>query len=260
MTAMAVERKLNQLPIPRSGGKLADLTVHVTRDYTQFKPLNGNRGINKAHVESLKRSMSERHLISPLIVNERMYVIDGQHRLAAASALGLPVYYVICKGYGVTEMQTLNQNSTNWGVAEFVACYASLGNENYQKLIDFKTKFKFGWHETLTLLGVARPGRISDSSIVKGTAIVSDEVVNWAESVATRILECGQYYEGFRRRSFIFAMMRMLQHPAFVFNEWIDKLRLCRSKMYDCVDTESYIELIEEIYNYRRQGKVNLRF
>jgi hypothetical protein len=201
--------------------------------------------------------MGKNHLMSPVIVNEHMYVIDGQHRIAAAMELKLPVYYIIADGYGIEEMQTLNQNTKNWTGTDFMNCYADLGHADYVILRDFMAKYKFGLQECVVLLGANR-GSTGYAQVASGVFQVTQ--LAKAEEVALSILECGQFYEGYRRRSFVFALLALMERPIFVFQEFLDKLRNQRAKMFHCATTEQYIELIEEIYNYRRQNKINLRF
>ena len=43
--------------------------------------------------------MKKKYLVSPILVNEKMEVIDGQHRLQAQKELNLPTYYIKNKGY-----------------------------------------------------------------------------------------------------------------------------------------------------------------
>ena len=70
----------------------------------------------------------------------------------------------------------------------------------------------------------------------------------------------GKYYSGYKRRSFIYAMIGLFKNKNFDFNEFIHKLKTQPSAMVDCTDTQQYLSLIEEIYNYRRREKVNLRY
>ena len=72
--------------------------IHVTSDYDQFTYLVGNRDIVNKHVKSLSTEIDNRDLEIPIIVNEKMEVCDGQHRLEAYKALDLPVHYIIKEG------------------------------------------------------------------------------------------------------------------------------------------------------------------
>jgi len=67
-------------------------------------------------------------------------------------------------------------------------------------------------------------------------------------------------YPGYNRNHFILAMLQLMKKPQFEFAEFIGKLRLQPSTLFDCQSVSQYVSLIEEIYNYRRRDKVNLRY
>lgn len=66
-----------------------------TKDYNIFKKHPNNREIFHANLEKIKRSIQIKNLLEyrPIIVDKKMQVIDGQHRLEAARQLGVPIYY-----------------------------------------------------------------------------------------------------------------------------------------------------------------------
>ena len=66
-----------------------------TTDYTKFKKTRGNRPVDAAHVEQLKKLISDRDLEDPIRVNKNMEVIDGQHTLEARKQLDLKIPYII---------------------------------------------------------------------------------------------------------------------------------------------------------------------
>jgi hypothetical protein len=78
--------------------------------------------------------------------------------------------------------------------------------------------------------------------------------------MADKIMLIEPFYDGFKRRSFVYALMTLFKKPQFEFTEFIQKLRLQPTALINCVDTDQYITLIEEIYNYRRRDKINLRY
>lgn len=236
------------------------MKVQTTTNYTRFKPLRGNRSINAAHKARLMQSMRENYRFTVIIVNEKDEVIDGQHRLACAQELGLPVNFVRCNGYGLDDVQSLNINSKNWTLADYMAGYCQMGKTNYMVLRDFKAKYKFGYHECIYLLtGVT--SSMTGHNIDKfksGEFVVND--LKLAEDFADKIVALVEYYDGARRRSFIFAMARLLKNPQFSYERFVSKLSIQRSKLYHCSFIEQYIELIEKIYNHYTSDKVNLRF
>jgi hypothetical protein len=112
-----------------------------TKDYGAFQSVAGNRALDLQHIVTLKKNMEKYGNLTPnfpVIVNERMEVIDGQHRVAALQELGWPVFYQVQEDLGLEVVQGINQASRNWSWKDFASSYASQGNENYKKLLDAK--------------------------------------------------------------------------------------------------------------------------
>ena len=78
--------------------------------------------------------------------------------------------------------------------------------------------------------------------------------------MAEKIKMIEPYYNGYLRRSFILALHGMFKNENFEFTEFIAKLKQQPTTLQDCTNTSQYKSLIEEIYNYRRREKINLRF
>lgn len=83
--------------------------IQRTNNYYMFKRLEGNRFVDPKKVNKLKKSIDEVGYISnPIIVNEKMEVIDGQHRLEALKELGKPVEYIVQKNLDIKEVLFMN--------------------------------------------------------------------------------------------------------------------------------------------------------
>ena len=120
-----------------------DTTVEKSIDYTKFKIIDGNRNINKTHVNNLIKSIEHNNLLHlrPIIVDEDYYILDGQHRFLAAQKLEKEFYFIKCTSESYKELITLNRNQKNWTLDDFINFYAvKFKNENYIKLIDLKEK------------------------------------------------------------------------------------------------------------------------
>lgn len=231
--------------------------VHTTTDYFLFKPIGGNRNKNLLHINRLKKSMAQNYLFTAIIVNEKLEIIDGQHRFDVIQELGLPLHYIICKGYGLNEVHILNANSKNWNADDYEEGYCNLGYEDYILYRNFRKNYNVG-HNECQLLLTKRGHQHLKSDFYEGKL----KVTNLQE--ATKFIEQAllivPYYSGVRRRGFINAMITLLKNPNFEFTEFLQKLKLQPTALVDCVSVSQYISLIEEIYNYRRREKVNLRF
>ena len=113
---------------------MEQLKIYETRDYGLFKKLEGNRDLRC--VERIKKSIAEvGYILSPICVNERMEVIDGQNRLQALKELEMPVHYYVCEGIGIKEAIQMNLGRQNWRPVDYAKAYALRGNENYKRLL-----------------------------------------------------------------------------------------------------------------------------
>lgn len=245
--------------------------VDETKDLQIFKTLSGNRPPNPQHVKRLADSIRKYGmLINPILVNEKMQVIDGQHRLLAAKEAGSHIYYIIVRGYDLTHVHALNLNQKNWTGADFLEGYANMGIPDYVLLRDFWARHPYynlvdciALCSNLSSAGTFQPGAINSDT---GTRQVFNEGT-WkardmqkAELDAQNIKLIETYYPGYNRTQFMGTMLLMFRHPNFDFNEFMQKVRLQPTALVDCANREQYKALIEDIYNFRRREKVNLRF
>jgi hypothetical protein len=83
---------------------------------------------------------------------------------------------------------------------------------------------------------------------------------NEACKIIEKIMLVEPYYDEWKRRSFILAMLQLFKNSNFELTEFLQKLKLQPTAMTNCSTTNQYVSLIEEIYNYRRREKVNLRY
>ena len=119
--------------------------VYVTKDYSIFKRLTGNRDIPESRIGKIVESIQTIGWVrNPIIVNEKMEVIDGQGRLTALQRLKLPVEYIIAEGAGNKECIYMNMNMVNWKLPDFIKSYAEQGNENYQRLLSLMERYANG--------------------------------------------------------------------------------------------------------------------
>jgi hypothetical protein len=234
--------------------------VHTTTDYFMFKPIDGNRNKNLLHIKRLQNSMTENYLFTIITVNENYEIIDGQHRFEVIKELKLPLNYVICKGYGLNEVHILNQNSKTWNSDDYLTGYCKLENQDYIKYKVFKDKYNLAHNICIALLS-------GFSSNTSGSGIKEFydgefKIKTWNEAIvfAENLKTIGLIYKGYKREKFIFALLRLLKKGNFELTEFISKLKLQSTLMIDCPTTQQYINLIEQIYNYKRREKVNLRY
>lgn len=119
--------------------------VYTTKDYSIFKRLVGNRDIPESRISKIIDSIQKIGWVhNPIVVNEKMEVIDGQGRLTALQRLKMPVEYIIAPGASTKECIYMNMNMVNWKLPDFIKSYAEQGNENYQRLLSLMEKYVTG--------------------------------------------------------------------------------------------------------------------
>lgn len=223
--------------------------VFKTKNYSIFKNLLGNRVIDKTNLARLKNSMNDIGTIDiPIIVNENYEVIDGQHRLQACKDLNREVCYMVIKGCSLKEVHKLNTIGKKWGFYDYLEAYANAGLQDYQIAKRFVDKYKFGYVETLAMLGGC--DRID---FIDGKLKIKDyqDAIQKAESIKM----IAPYYSGFKRRSFVMAMLKCFDIEGFSIATFTQKLSIQRTKMVDCATLNQYLMLIEDIYNYKSRGE-----
>lgn len=248
--------------------------VYKTSDLSIFKLIDGNRVPNLQHVKRLSESIRVNGMkCNPILVNEQMQVIDGQHRLMACKNTNSFVYYIIVDGYSLNEVHTLNLNQKNWTKKDFMEGYANMGVEPYIKLKSFIEKNDdFSFNDCVILCSntssnnadVSHKYKIQNPSLSKievfteGTWAGKD--FNIAQDWANKIRMISTYYNGYNRSVFVGTICGLFLNEKFDFNEFMHKLRLQPTALVDCANRDQYRTLIEDIYNWRSRTKINLKY
>ena len=111
----------------------ADAKVLTTTNYDQFTFLKSNRDIDENHVYKLvKLIKAEGHQKEPVIVNEKLEVISGQHRIKADEKLGMRVTYIIVPGLTIKDAREMNNSQKPWSFEDHLRCYGHSSHYNHQ--------------------------------------------------------------------------------------------------------------------------------
>jgi hypothetical protein len=229
--------------------------IQGTKDYSQFILLKGNRDINHLHLNRLIQSIQEKYIPVPILVNEKYEIIDGQHRWSAVKHLGFTIYYHIEPGLGLKDVHRLNTNMRTWTAEEYLDGYCDLNYPHYIQFRAFKTVHKFGQNECMAMLTHGgHPGGSLFDTFKKGAfKIYSYEK---ATEIAEKITAVGEYYEGYKRRNFVFAMLDMFKNPEYSHNVFLQKLSYQSRKLTDQTTIVHYKDCIRVIYNYKNSNPV----
>jgi len=250
--------------------------VRKTNDYSLFKPLVGNRVVNKLHVKRLKNSFEKTYLLNPIIVNDKFEIIDGQHRFQSAKELGKPVNFIVAPGYGLREVQILNENMKNWRKEDYLNAYCDLGHPEYLRFREFMNQFPdFGivncealLRDSINVKKSLRSTELISKTNKSGTYALNDfqegnlEIKDYDSAVenAEKIMMVKPYYDGYNRRTFVSAMIMVFKNENYNHAQFLSKLSYQPNAIQHCVNVTQYKLIIEEIFNYRSREKVSLRY
>lgn len=178
--------------------------TYRTYNYDIFKRLEGNRAVLSLRVKRVKRSIENNgYIFSPIVVNEKYEVIDGQARLEALKILEMPVDFVIADGAGIRECIALNANGTSWKIQDYIESYCEQEYEDYIRFnellnnypnIAFKIKSSIALGITTPPHEILREGRLIFNKKDQRTAEEDLNFVNKFTSYLKTIKGRNEYY------------------------------------------------------------------
>lgn len=150
-------------------------TIQNTKDYLIFKKLEGNRPVVNRRVNKIIASIQNvGYITSPLIVNEKMEVIDGQGRLEALEQLKMPVEYIVHPGIGINECIAMNINQGNWSLKDYIESYATRGNKSYQRLEQLIKEYPLANLDVIATAAL-RINKITGTMVKDGSLVLTEE-------------------------------------------------------------------------------------
>lgn len=236
--------------------------VQHTTQYHLFSLLDANRPLNQGHVQKLVEQIRQNNLlhIRPLDVTPELEVIDGQHRLAAAKELGLPVYYRITQQLTEADIASLNTASKNWLGVDYLHYWTEKGQPAYVALTDFRQRHpRISFSNAKMMVSGSTNNRAADfraGTWQAGQLEKAEQVAGLIERIAAEtpfkqaadtrfvaaVYHCAANVAGFKPEHF---MGRILRQPR---------------ALVPCATHKQYLELFQEIYNYNTTQEHRVRF
>jgi hypothetical protein len=162
----------------------------------------------------------------------------------------------------------LNSNTKkSWTWKDHLDRECALGNPEYLRWKAFVNKYPEFQHGSVqSLLLLKRSGQAVKN--IAGKHLRSKEfedgtmtIPNFkkSEEYAQKLRQLKKYYPGYNRTIFVRTMIGMFENPNYNHEIFLNKLEAQPGRLIDCLNIDRYKDLIEQIYNYRNQNKVNLR-
>lgn len=171
--------------------------IKETREYDLFKFVGKNRGVDPQKVSLFKKTMKESpHLpaLNPILVNESMEIIDGQHRFHACRDLGIPIYYLQSAELTHEDIITLNKDRKNWTLDDFINFHVRNGNKNFISLVAFSKESGLTISMSCLFLGFNRKSlvaQIKDGSLIFPTAHRAEAAIQKSRALGAFTAKAG---------------------------------------------------------------------
>lgn len=239
------------------------MEILSTTNYDQFIFLEKNRedGVRRSHVDKLKESIQSCNMLSirPIDCNDRLEIIDGQHRCIAAKELGLPIYYRINPEFGEHDIIKLNINKS-WTPRDFLNYYVKSGNQEYIKLNDFIKKNGLDIRVATKLTRKSNKDGPSDFKNGKYEFVDTGEenmfdIINETIDIISGNSNHCHYL---RTTRFWNAMVKLVRHVHFNERRWFENLRKMMERFSVRATEKDYLRLLMEIHNYRSTQRIDL--
>lgn len=200
------------------------LKVQTTTDPSVFKFMDENRVPDKAHIEYLAKVINKSGNITeidPIVVNERMEVINGQHRVRAFQLIAEdggsihPIHYMTRKGLRAEHARLLNSGQKKWTPIDYARSFCKAGNANYCVYAKFHDKFEDEYalnsqilREFLSDRGACSVPSFNSGNFVAGS---SKERAHWFD----QLIQIGPHYRDWEHRSFALACLKFFKQAKY---------------------------------------------
>jgi len=251
------------------------LPVYKTFNYDQFNFVKANRPISQSLLKELIEAFRIEYHLTICNVNEKMDIIDGQHRILACKALNEPVRYVIDSKAGINEIKGLNKTGQRWEKKEFLHLHTTLGVEPYVQMTEFMKKYpEFQIEATLVILtnkmsGVENYKTIPGSGENRSRYTVKDfeegkffiENIELADERAAKIYDFHQYYpKGYTALNFVKVITAFLNKKDYNHNHMVTAFSKHKQPLYNNYRLTELKIILDEIYHKNASKKVNLLY
>ena len=228
-------------------------SIFTSYDYNEFKKLEGNREIFDNRKNIIIRSIKENGWIrNPIVVNEKMEIIDGQGRFEALKELDMPIEFVVAEGATIEDCISLNVKQKNWMNADYVKCYADLGNKEYILFQNLCEEYKgiLTFDAMKAICSGYRTDNDKADLIKTGRFVVSDqETIRARLSFISGVLNFMGPAFG-RKREWAIILNFVFYCSKIDTQKFIEKIEKYPMFLVPCVTSRQILECFEKIYNY----------
>ena len=234
--------------------------ITVTTEYNQFRFVKGNRPLNDLHLSKLRKSMNENFLPIPIIVNESMEIVDGQHRFTICKELNLPIHYIAGQNWNISEIRQINSVQKSWTYHDFIKSYMDLekGVGPYTTLDWFIKTYNIPTQSAITILTDSALSARQLNDFKSGNLKINN--LPWAKEFCTWLVKHKAVFSAWNKRGYVHACIILDKDRRFIRAKWLKQLFSHSMKMRHCTTIDDYLDLIEYVYNVGTRQADRIRF
>jgi hypothetical protein len=185
---------------------------------------------------------------------KHLIVQDGQHRLAFAEKLGLPVFYMVDQPFDIARV---NGTQEKWATRNYAETFAAQGKQAYAQGLEFADRHGISVGVAFALLAGTTQFTNTHGDYYTGNFKIKDQP--WAETVAAIYGQIVKAAPRCRNARLIEAAMAVARVDKFDVQRLLGGIDRCREKLIPYATKEAYLDMLEEIYNYGRKQLVGLK-
>jgi hypothetical protein len=226
--------------------------IFQEENYDVFRRLSDNRDVTQGRINKLVASISEKYILNPIVVNERMEIIDGQGRFDALKSLGLPIDYTISYGASSEDCRRMNKYNTKWSTMDFAISFAKSGNPNYIWFVKTCNDAGLSISSVLRLSNKGSATMLNEM-FTRGNlkyTVADYETVIKVKGIADEIADALQC-NARKNESFYTAVKIVCETKGYDHARMIKNCKSCRSSYAQMASLKDQLKEFERIYNYK---------
>jgi hypothetical protein len=146
------------------------------------------------------------------------------------------------------DMATINSNAKNWNVMDYINFWTIEKRPGFDKLSSFLSENPLIPPST-ALMMLSADGTRNTREIRDG--VVDTSNYQQAATIAGILKGYRNMIEHAYERNFVLAVIAVVNNPAYDHAVMQSKLEYQSRSLVRCISKKQYIELLEEIYNYK---------
>lgn len=246
--------------------KPSTTVVFQTTDYSLFSFLKGNRAINKKKVDRIINEINGGNDMLPYypiqvrFENNKLIILDGQHRFFICNKLKKQVHYIlVTEEKSMLDIAKVNSNVEKWKTADFINCYVTAGINDYKILNEFMQTYGFSLGICLYLLTEGYPGKVTGSQPELYEEFTNGKFKVTKQNEAIAFAEiCKQFadFKNWRSRNFVLAIYRIIKSEKVAIEDVIEVFKRYPGMLKEQATFKDYIMNLEQIMNVGRKIRV----